>query len=326
MAVNTAYFCESGSQGIRILEYRSLDGAAVVPERVDGSIVTALAPYLFSLHENYNDEAHLRGFWWSAAGRRVSEEEVRELPKVKGDFLTKLQLPSGLKQVGAYALYNCGSLEKLEVYSTTLDWGTGVFTGCVKIKDLVVHVDESRRSCLKEILAELKHTLTVTYDGDEKAVLVFPEFFEEAVENTPARILVTNTHGCGQKYRNAFVHTQFQFKEYDGLFPHVQVQEPEELVAKLALGRVMNPCCLAEGYRKRYMEYLTEHRVAAARLAVGKEDFDSLMWLIEHIPYQAQDLRAVIEAAGRQGNMPAVSLLMDKAAEQGKTGRRKFSL
>ena len=239
--VNTAYLCEHDDQGIRILEYRSLDGLAAVPEHIDGRVVTSLAPYLFSVHENYNDEPHPHAFWWSGEGGTVSWEAVKDLPAVKGDFLTKLRLPAGLKQVGAYALYNCDRLKKLELYSPTLDWGTGVFTGCVNVKDLVIHVDESRRSCLKEILAELRHTLTVTYDGAGRAVLVFPEFFEEAVENTPARILVTNTHGCGQKYRNAFVQTQFQFKEYDSLFPHVQVQEPEELVTELALRRVMYP-------------------------------------------------------------------------------------
>lgn len=324
--VNTAYLCEHDDQGIRILEYRSLDGLAAVPERIDGRIVTSLAPYLFSVHENYNDEPHPHAFWWSGEGGTVSWEAVKDLPAVKGDFLTKLRLPAGLKQVGAYALYNCDRLQKLELYSSTLDWGTGVFTGCVNVKDLVIHVDESRRSCLKEILAELRHTLTVTYDGAGRAVLVFPEFFEEAVENTPARILVTNTHGCGQKYRNAFVQTQFQFKEYDSLFPHVQVQEPEELVTELALRRVMDPYGLTQEYRARYMEYLTRHKISAACRFAQKEESGSLKWLLNEITYEPEALRAVIEAAGKNGNTASVSLLMDKAGMERKGKRRRFSL
>ncbi len=326
MAVSTAYLCEAYGQGIRILEYRSLDGLAIVPERIDGKTVTSLAPYLFSVHEHYNDEPHTEAFWWSAAKERVSVEEIEDLPQVKGDFLTELRLPCGLRQVGAYALYNCGGLKRLELYSTTLDWGTGVFTGCVNVTELVIHADESARSCLKEILAELKHTLTVTYDGAGKAVLIFPEFYEEAVENTPARILVTDTHGCGQRYRNAFVQTQFQFKEYDRLFPHVQVQESEALAVRLALGRLMNPYGLAGEYRDRYMEYLKEHRVTAACQAAQREELETLGWLLGEISYEAEDLKTVIEAAGKSGSMAAVSLLMDKAGTKRKEKRRRFSL
>lgn len=326
MAANTAYLCEEDGQGVRILEYRSLDSLAVVPKEVDGRPVTALAPYVFSISENYNDKEHPLAFWQSGAGERISEEEAKELPKVKGDFLEELRLPSGLKRVGAYGLYNCGRLKKLELYSTTLDWGAGVFAGCRGVRDLVIHVDESRKSCLKEILAELRQTLTVTYDGREKALLIFPEFFEEAVENTPARILVTNTHGCGQKYRNAFVQTQFQFREYDSLFPHVTFQERGELAAELALGRVMNPYQLSGEYEGRYMEYLREHRVTAACQAVRKENMDSLTWLTEHILYEKEDLKTVIEAANREGNMPAVSLLMNKAGGQGAVRRQRFAL
>lgn len=46
MAVNTAYLCVAEGCGIQMLEYRSLDGLAVVPEEVGGKPVTALQiPY-----------------------------------------------------------------------------------------------------------------------------------------------------------------------------------------------------------------------------------------------------------------------------------------
>lgn len=326
MAVNTAYLCEAESQGIRILEYRSLDGLAVVPEEIAGRPVTSLAPYLFSMDGALYGGGHPRAFWRSASGQEISGEEAEELPKVKGGFLKELRLPPTLRQVGAYGFYNCSSLRRLELHSTVLDWGPGVFTGCGGIKDLVIHVDESQKSCLKEVLAELRQTLTVTYDGPGKAVLIFPEFFEEAVENTPARILVTNTHGCGQKYRNAFVQTQFQFLEYDSLFPHVQVQEPEELAAELALGRLMDPYRLSRGHEGRYLEYLEQHKVCAACQALKKDDSHSLAWLVERLPYTRDQLKTVIETANREGNMAAVSLLMDKAAGRGDGKRRRFCL
>lgn len=324
--MGTAYFCETGTEGAEILECRGLDGIAAIPEEIDGIKVTALAPYLFSVHPNYNDREHPGAFWRSSDGEPLSEQEAVALPPVKGDMLEELRLPPSVKKVGAYAFYNCHRLRELELYSTVSDWGAGVFTGCGGVEKLVIHVDESQKSCMKEILAELRQTLRVTYLGAGQASLVFSEFFEEAVENTPARILVTNTHGCGQKYRNAFVQTQFQFREYDSLFPHIQVQEPEELAVELALGRVIYPFRLDEEYRTRYMEYLNGHRITAACQAVSREETEPLSWLLEHIRYEAEDLKRVIETANRKGNMPAVSLLMNQAGSRGGVRKRRFTL
>lgn len=124
-------------------------------------------------------------------------------------------LPSTIKKIGRYAFYNCYSLKKLAMFSTAVDIGAGAFNGCRQIDELTIGVIKGERSCLKEVLAELNESLTVFYrqyeksgDGELKctgrAQLLFPVFYEEAVENTPARILETHVHGCGHRYRYAF--------------------------------------------------------------------------------------------------------------------------
>lgn len=327
MLEDTAYFCEIENGGVTLLECRGYDSLAAVPKDIEGRPVTALAPYLFSSHPNYNDTKHCLGFWWSPEKGRIPKEETKKLPPVKGEVLEELSLPASLKQVGSYGLYNCEKLRRLKLHSTTLDWGPGVFTGCSNVKELTIHVDESCKSCMKEILAELRQTLRVTYIGRGTAELIFPEFFEEAVENTPARILVTNTHGCGKQYRNAFVGTQFQFQEYDSLFPHVQVQEPEELVTELALGRIMSPYGLSEKHRQQYMEYLKEHKERAACQAAKAEDMERLLWLTENMIWDKEELKRIIAAAGNAGNMGAVSFLMNKTAGgEGNRKRKRFVL
>lgn len=60
------------------------------------------------------------------------EGEPEELSIVNGNALTELKLPRTLKKVGAYGFYNCENLRSLELYSTTMDWGAGVFTGCLR--------------------------------------------------------------------------------------------------------------------------------------------------------------------------------------------------
>lgn len=397
--------------GIRILECRSLDSLAVLPDEINGLSVVELAPYLFSVHGSREDDAAAGTFWWSeselekpqaeikgaaaeqsgesAAGRleelaagqpmepsteqmeKQTEAEQTEdliagwekessaepesnlaaqdlwhdIPPLRGGRLEELRLPARLEKVGAYALYNCEKLKKLELYSTTLDWGAGVFAGCYGVEQVTIHADESRKSCMREVLAELRQTLEVLYlpekAADETEVqqrealpaatalsarLIFPEFFEEAVENTPARILVTETHGCGQKYRNAFVSTQFQFREYDSLFPHIQVQEPETLVARLALGRLMYPYRLEERYAERYREYLEEHAAAAAGWAVENGDMQALEWIFAHISCGGEMIAGLLDVAGACHNGAAVSFLMNRRREAGAVTRKRFSL
>ena len=343
-----------GAYGVRILECRSLDSLAVLPDEINGLPVLELAPYLFSVHGDREDDAAAGTFWWpeTEAEERTAEPAGRnrhpDIPALCGGRLEELRLPARLEKVGAYALYNCEKLKKLELYSTTLDWGAGVFAGCYGVEQVTIHVDESRKSCMREVLAELRQTLEVLYLPEKTAEetgprqrydqtdavpppaasarLIFPEFFEEAVENTPARILVTETHGCGQKYRNAFVSTQFQFKEYDSLFPHVQVQEPEKLVARLALGRLMDPYRLEERYAERYREYLREHAAAVAGWAVESGDMPALEWIFIHIPCGGEMIAGLLDIAGACGNGAAVSFLMDRRRAAGAVKRRRFSL
>ena len=115
-------------------------------------------------------------------------------------------------RIGAYAFYNCSGLRKLSCQSTVDDWGAGVFTGCTGIASLDICVREEGKSCFREILSELRQTLDVDYrreDGTLLAKLVFPEYFEESVENTPARIIMREMHGCGHMYRYCFDGTRF---------------------------------------------------------------------------------------------------------------------
>ncbi len=372
------FLCEKvsrqGIDSIRILKCRSLDSLAVVPETIRGLPVTELAAYAFSSHRTFGMSENREAFWWDS-GTEIAEGEpiagIKENPALKeklmtdispedspfleGSRLEELRLPRSLQRVGAYAFYNCERLRKLEIYSTTLDWGAGVFNGCFGVRQLTLHVNEEQRSCMKEILAELRQTLEVLYFRDSvtdsttnpavnlavdpaavltagsgplqpDTCLIFPEYFEEAVENTPARILVTQTHGCGQRYRNAFVQTQFQFKEYDSLFAHVQVQEPEELVARLALGRLMHPCRLEETYRKKYMDYLAGHKVAAAGQAVRQENLKQLQWLFANIPYDGDQMDRLLDAANRAGSGAVISYLMEQKRRSGAVKRRKFSI
>lgn len=79
--------------------------------------------------------------------------------------------------------------------------------------------------------------------------------FEEAVENTPARIIETHTHGVGIQYRNAFRNTQIDWEEYDRLFEIGRHNmEPEEAVYASAY-RLKSPLGLKEEAAQSYENF-----------------------------------------------------------------------
>lgn len=217
---------EETLDGISVRRCYGLDGIVQIPDRIDGKPVTGLEGYLFSE---------------TVRGRGVPPHEYEGEPELCGSQVKELVLPRYAKRIGAYAFYNCSGLRKLSCQSTVDDWGAGVFTGCTGIASLDICVREEGKSCFREILSELRQTLDVDYrreDGTLLAKLVFPEYFEESVENTPARIIMREMHGCGHMYRYCFDGTRFDVGEYDRLFPHVIVQEKPELVTRLALYRL----------------------------------------------------------------------------------------
>lgn len=242
----------------------------VVPEEVEGRPVTELGAYVLS-------------------GSRVEE----------------VYLPSHLVKIGAYGFYGCEELRRLHVYGRLTDLGTGLFAGVQGVEHLEFTEFAGERSGFKELLSELRQTLRVTLwrrEADGKttqARLIFPEYYEESVENTPARILFIETHGCGHRYRYCFVNRQFQFRGYDELFPHVQVQESEELVTELALGRLLYPVELTPRFEAMYREYVKEHWNAAGRLLIEADSPQKgrraslepgrLPWLVTEILERAGD-------------------------------------
>lgn len=290
---------EETLDGISVRRCYGLDGIVQIPGRIDGKPVTGLEGYLFSE---------------TVRGRGVPPHEYEGEPELCGSQVKELVLPRYAKRIGAYAFYNCSGLRKLSCQSTVDDWGAGVFTGCTGIASLDICVREEGKSCFREILSELRQTLDVDYrreDGTLLAKLVFPEYFEESVENTPARIIMREMHGCGHMYRYCFDGTRFDVGEYDRLFPHVTVQEKPELVTRLALYRLYWPWGLKEEAAKAYQDYIAAHAGDAAEGILKRGERD-ILGLMARSGFMGRDgLGQMLDAASRGGNAADAALLMD---------------
>ena len=127
-------------------------------------------------------------------------------------------LPRTLRRLGRYCFYGCERLSHIHFYGGPLETGGGFLAACGRLRELTVHMDPSERSALRDFVTEASGRLLVHYllpgpDGEEHeaARLLFPVYYDEAVENTPARITVSNIHGAGQKYRYCFEDKRVRF-------------------------------------------------------------------------------------------------------------------
>ena len=213
------------SSGVRILSYDSSESIAEVPESLLGLPVTEIAPYAFS-----------------------------------GSDITVLDLPKSVIRMGKYALYQCSKLRELHFYNSLRDFGAGAFTGCHQIRRIVLRLEGDDTSSLRDVLMEIPEEILVEYHYQGKtARLCYPEFYEEGVENTPARIIESHTHGSGMFYRNCFVKQKLQFSEYDGRFPYALGQENLSFLIRLVTERLAAPYALSPNAKSAYESFLDEY-------------------------------------------------------------------
>lgn len=300
-----------GTEGVRILRVLGEDGQVEIPEQV------------------WTDEEHterlpvleLADYAFSAMMRKEPRPGPKQegMPAICGDKAESVSLPKTLVRIGKYGFYNCEKLRKLTFWSSIRDLGAGLFTGCRGVEELDVWMEEEKKSCLPEVLAELSQTLRLTIRDQTGAVtakLLIPEFFEESVENTPARILVLETHGCGHRYRYCFRQTQMQMPEYDALFPYVCVEEQPETAAQLAWYRLWYQSGLSESSKKQYKTYLKEHPESAMKAFLQVQDMKLLSQVAEDDIIDGQTIAAMTEAASKLGQTEAVTVLMNVRQEK----------
>lgn len=318
----TQFLYENIGEEIKITACRSLDEAICIPEEIGGYPVTEIGDYAFS--DSGKQQENQMGTGSCPNGRERTEQP---LPYLCGKRLKEVHLPKSIRKIGRYAFYNCTMLAELSCSSNIQDLGSGFFTGCRRIGHIQIKVREDEKSCLKDLLSELRQMLTVTYESQRgKAMLLFPEFFEESVENTPARLLEIRTHGCGHRYRYCFDKTKFQFHEYDELFPHVKAQEPEEIVSRLALGRLQFPYELGKNAKNEYEGYVKDHIKSAFTILLEQRELDTLKWLLSQWTFQKEEVDEAIQMANDYHYVEALGYLMDYCHENYKIKKRKFEL
>lgn len=298
---------EKKEKGICIIRCYAKESRIVIPKEIEGLPVTEIASYAF------------------AAQMDEEPKNPGDFPCICGELLEELVLPDTISRIGRYVFYNCWNFWHFSFYSNIGYMGAGAFTGCKKLSRLSVFDGETEKSCLREVLVDLNHTVEVFWKGKEPYSALYPAFFEEAVENTPARSIETHTHGIGIQYRNAFKNTQIHWAEYDKIFGFGKYNMEESEAVCLALYRLMHPVALEEGAKKEYADFLREKEREAVNLFLQKEEKEYIFWLAEEFVEEKEELENILEAVS--GNAEAVSMLMDISHRRFANKKKKgFSL
>ena len=276
-----------------------------VPAQIEGMPVTVLAPYIFS------------------QARREPDQKAA----ICGNQVKEIVLPDTVREIGNYAFYGCYYLEALTLSHRTHDIAGGAFTGCRHLKNLTFRMEQAEGYCMKDVLSEVHHELKVKLVyPNAVCTLLFPEYYEEAVENTPARQLETQFHGSGYSYRQCFQDGVFQFGEYDRLFREAQNLESEDFCIELAVTRLMEKARLSQDAEGVYQSYLMEHRMSAAGWCIEFEQNETLEFLTGFIDWQEEELSDLIEEANAKGRLEIQSVLMDYKHQHFGKKKKTFDL
>lgn len=321
---------------IEIIRCFGGDSKIILPEQIQGLPVTVLSAYAFS---DRKTEVEADVLVWEEENTFAQEKaELRAGLAVK-----EVIFPDTVSKIGNYIFYGCKNLKRLEFSDTLSQIGSGAFTGCGALNFLRVHMQKGEKTCVKEILGDLWQRIDVEFvyekDGcknstredvvrkrEETARLVFPEHYEEAVENTPARILFTQHHGSGNNYRQCFYDREMDYRKYDSLFTVAAAWEESEVLADMAFWRLSFPRELTEEARAAYQKLIQERYRDVMRYLVEEEKLAWVRVITEQAFWTPEMLDYALELAAQYQKVEISSYLMNEKQKCFPRRKKKYEL
>ena len=243
-------------------------------------------------------------------------------PALCGRRLRAVVLPDALAAIGNYAFYGCDNLKTVSFPASIRRIGSGLFNSCPALSVLVFRQAVSAAppatpALLQEVLRTVNHEVEVRLQdpsGQDAVRLLFPEYYEEPKENTPARIIEIIWHGTGYQYRQCFLQRKLQYSQYDNLLPAADAQEMPQTLVRLCLDRLITPAELSRVHLESYVSCLRKQPDALWTFLLADQETDLTDWLrvLEHSGYFTEKLLDhMIDQASSAGRADASVFLMD---------------
>ena len=254
-----------------------------------------------------------------------SERRSTLPPALCGRRLRAVVLPDALAAIGNYAFYGCDNLKTVSFPASIRRIGSGLFNSCPALLVLVFRQAVSAApsappatpALLQEVLRTVNHEVEVRLQdpsGQDAVRLLFPEYYEEPKENTPARIIEIIWHGTGYQYRQCFLQRKLQYSQYDSLLPAADAQEMPQTLVRLCLDRLITPAELSRVHLESYVSCLRKQPDALWTFLLADQETDLTDWLrvLERSGYFTEErLDQMIDQASSAGRADASVYLMD---------------
>ena len=301
--------------GVTILRAVTCDENAVLPDALFGLPVTGLS-----------DRALAHG------AKPAEGEEVRVLGGAEGEdwdnrSIRSLSLPRSLESVGDYAFMNLKSMETLRLYDAVQSIGSASFMNCRLFSRLeLTRISHDQGPALAAIVGSLPQELdAAVYNADgSKYRLIFPEYFENYTENSPAHHFELKIVGGGYAYHGVFRAKKLYLPEYDALWrDYIAAEHDEESALRLAYYRLRYPAELSDRAREQYAVFLRQNMREALSLVMGKKDAHGLRLLLSLGELDAPTLAAAMDESRTLRFTEATALLLEQRRGRAGAGRRK---
>ena len=232
----------------RLLGVTDIPGELVLPEKIEGLPLTEVGPYCFA----------------------------------KNKYLKRVVLPDTVIKMERMAFYNCTGLENLEMGAKLTELGGDAFMNCHNLHQLIVRCGALEPSGVRFVLRQISSDLTVYFLGKtepERAVVLFPDYYESYDEVTPAHLFGRNIEGEGFRARQFFKDGVFEYARYDGIFGKACAEEREITLCEMAMNRLRYPVGLMSDAKIQYEVYVREHMDTICQRAVLDKDMELLEFI-----------------------------------------------
>ena len=245
--------------------------------------------------------------------------------------LEEVVIPDSIHTVLGFAFHNCGKLRKISLTDSIEEYLDGGTRQCESLCEIEAYLNRGKPFIIRRILEDNDRRLTFRIhmaDGD--ALMVFPGFNYDFVENTMARTIQFAIEGTGYAYREVVKTDQINFREYDNLFSKVSADD-RGTAEMIAVARLLVPYELSDDARITYENWLRKKALKNLTKAVKNAGsaqgsypigtFNEFMDdIAEHIDFYIKrelldkaDARELAHIAADMGITAIVSMLMDYA-------------
>ncbi len=244
--------------------------------------------------------------------------------------LRSVVLPKNVVTLRPFAFYNCSSLKTIELFNTTNDYYDGVIRQCSLLECVTVHCDKPDDYVIvRSMLQDVDGTLTFHLLLEDGVLhLTFPEYVNEAKEDTMARAIHFSIEGAGMAYRECVGKKSIDLPGYDRLLQRLTAYDLA-VGAAIAFGRLRYPLGLSPEAGKGYEQFLSEHDSKVLQVLLqGENESESgknLCLMTEHGLIGEKALETALQLAAEKGKTELSARLIAYRSQQSSAKKKEDS-